>query len=70
VPPVTPRPFWVLEAQRFFIREHGPVFNTYAAQGYVAFCNWHHGWDSQRKGNRGGGYFAEQGITDWLTERT
>ncbi len=58
------------DAQRFFMEEHGPQISTHTDQGYVAYWNWHHGWDSQRKGNRGRGAFAGLGITDWLTERT
>jgi len=58
------------DAQRFFMREHGPQISTHTDQGYVAFWNWHHGWDSYRIGNRGRGYFTGLGVTDWLTERT
>lgn len=58
------------DAQRFFMTEHGPQISTHTDQGYVAFWNWHHGWDSHREGNRGRGGFTGLGITDWLTERT
>ncbi len=58
------------DAQRFFMTEHGPQISTHTDQGYVAFWHWVHGADSQRKGNRGRGYFSGLGVTDWLTERT
>jgi peptide/nickel transport system substrate-binding protein len=58
------------DAQRFFMKEHGPQISTHTDQGYVAFWKWVHGADSQRKGNRGRGGFAGLGVTDWLTERT
>jgi len=58
------------DAQRFFMKEHGPQISTHTDQGYVASWKWVHGGDSQRTGNRGRGYFTGLGVTDWLTERT
>jgi hypothetical protein len=51
------------------MREHGPQISTHTDRGYVAWWDWLHGGDQQRKGFRNRGAFEGLGVTTWLTEK-
>jgi len=55
----------ILDAQRFFITEHGPQINTMTDVGYGASWNWVHGVDE----NINRGSFLLLGVHNWLTEK-
>jgi peptide/nickel transport system substrate-binding protein len=55
----------ILDAQRFFITEHGPQISTETDQGYGASWNWVHGIDE----NIGRGNYLLLGVHTWLTEK-
>jgi peptide/nickel transport system substrate-binding protein len=55
----------ILDAQRFFITEHGPQISTQTDVGYGASWNWVHGVDE----NINRGYFLLLGVHNWLTEK-
>jgi peptide/nickel transport system substrate-binding protein len=55
----------ILDAQRFFINEHGPQISTATDTGYGAYWDWVHGVDE----NQGRGAFNLLGVTTWLTEK-
>jgi len=55
----------ILDAQRFFMREHGPQISTISDIGYGAYWDWLHGIDD----NIGRGAYIDLGIHYWLTER-
>jgi len=55
----------ILDAQRFFINEHGPQISTATDTGYGAYWDWVHGVDE----NMGRGAFLLLGVTYWRTEK-
>jgi len=55
----------ILDAQRFFMREHGPQISTISDTGYGAYWDWLHGIDA----NIGRGTYFDLGVHYWLTER-
>jgi len=56
----------ILDAQRFFITEHGPQISTATDTGYGASWDWVHGVDENI--DRGSTYLL-LGINNWLTEK-
>lgn len=56
----------ILDAQRFFMNEHGPQISTVTKTAYIAFWDWVHGVDENI--NRGV-VFLLLGIHNWLTEK-
>jgi peptide/nickel transport system substrate-binding protein len=55
----------ILDAQRFFINEHGPQISTATDTGYGASWDWVHGVDE----NINRGTFLLLGVHNWLTEK-
>jgi len=55
----------ILDAQRFFINEHGPQISTATDTGYGASWDWVHGVDE----NINRGAFLLLGVHNWLTEK-
>jgi len=55
----------ILDAQRFFISEHGPQISTATDTGYGASWDWVHGVDE----NINRGAFLLLGVHNWLTEK-
>jgi len=55
----------ILDAQRFFITEHGPQISTTTDNGYGASWNWVHGVDE----NINRGNYNLLGVHTWLTEK-
>jgi len=56
----------VLDAQRFFIRQHGPMLNPLTLAAWWAYWNWLHGLDE----NSGKGDWEYLGTDMWMTRRT
>lgn len=56
----------VHEAQRFFMREHGPQISTITDTGYGAYWEWLRGIDE----NLGRGSFLLLGVHEWLAPRS
>jgi len=56
----------ILDAQRFFMNEHGPQISTATNTPYSASWDWVHGVDENI--NRGV-VFLNLGIHNWLTEK-
>ncbi|HUU46753.1 MAG TPA: hypothetical protein VM118_13570, partial [Acidobacteriota bacterium] len=55
----------ILDAQRFFISEHGAQISTATDTGYGASWDWVHGVDD----NINRGVFLLLGVHNWLTEK-
>jgi ABC-type transport system substrate-binding protein len=55
----------ILDAQRFFMKEHGPQVGTVSDTGYGAYWQWLHGIDA----NLGRGTYLDLGVHYWLTDR-
>ncbi|HEY5472130.1 MAG TPA: ABC transporter substrate-binding protein, partial [Candidatus Limnocylindrales bacterium] len=56
----------ILDAQRFFMKEHGPQISTISDTGYGAYWDWLHGVDE----NIGRGTYFDLGISYRLTDRS